>query len=72
MTAKKNPVTTKVPGVDPVPVKVTVAKDSVLIFKASKKMTTASFNAAAKMLRAEQEVVGVKIILQPNSAELKK
>ena len=70
--AKPKPVASEVPGVNPVPKKVTVGKQAVLIFKATKKMTLASFSAAAKMLREEQEAAGIKIVLKPYSVELEK
>ena len=42
----------------------------VLIFKASKALTVSAFEAAAKMLRSEQEASGLTIILIPFSVEL--
>ena len=79
MTAKKKPTAaakpkavTTISGIVPEPTEVKVGAEEVLVFKASKKMTVASFNAAAKMLRAEQDAAGIKIILQPNSVEIEK
>ena len=63
---------TTISGIVPEPVEVKVGTEAVLVFKARKKMTVAAFNAAAKMLRAEQDAAGVKIVLQPNSVELEK
>lgn len=57
---------TKVQSVVADPVKQT---ESVLVFQAKQPMTVRAFEAAAAMLRSEQEATGIKIVLIPYSVE---
>lgn len=68
--AKAKPAT-KVESVEAEPKEVKVGAEAVLIFQAKRPMTIRAFNAAAEMLRAEQEATGVKIVLMPHSVEVK-
>jgi hypothetical protein len=70
-TKAKAPAATKVSGVDPKPKAVKVAGNDALIFKASKPLKPGQFKTLGTLLRNEQEESGVKIVLEPYSAELK-
>jgi methionyl-tRNA formyltransferase len=70
-TEVKKPVEvkTKIGAVNPTPKTVEVQGEQVLVFKASRVLTPGEFRTLSGMLKHEQVMTGLKIILLPFSAE---